>query len=262
MDRVIVAVFDDEKRAYEGSRALQDLHDDGSITLYAEAVIAKDSAGQANLKTPPSGAAGAYIGMLAGGLLGVLGGPAGIAAGATSGAIVGAGANVGRSGMGVDFLQEVARHLEPRKAAIVAEIDEEWQTPVDTRMEALGGVVFRRARIDVETAYVERELAADQAELTTLQAEHSRASAERKANLQTKIDMAKRKFQDRRDHVKSRVDTVKQEGEAKLAALKKQVTKAQGETKATLEKRVAEVQADYDARAAALKQAMGSALAA
>jgi len=76
------------------------------------------------------------------------------------------------------------------------------------------------------------------------------------------LDAAARPPRPFRDHVKSRVDAVKQEGEAKLAALKKQVTKAQGETKATLEKRVAEVQADYDTRAAALRQAMGSTLAA
>jgi hypothetical protein len=49
----------------------------------------------------------------------------------------------------VDFLDEVSRRLLPGKVAVVAEIFESWVTLVDTRMEAQGGVVFRRARTSV-----------------------------------------------------------------------------------------------------------------
>ena len=34
----------------------------------------------------------------------------------------------------------------PEKSAIVAEIEETWVIPVDTRMEAIGGLVIRRPR--------------------------------------------------------------------------------------------------------------------
>lgn len=35
MDRMLVVVFDNESKAYEGSRSLQQLDGDGSIAVYA-----------------------------------------------------------------------------------------------------------------------------------------------------------------------------------------------------------------------------------
>ena len=63
--------------------------------------------------------------------------------------------------MAGDFLEEVSEYLLPGKTAVIAELDEEWQAPIDTRMEALGGHVFRRNRIAVEDAYYERQIAAE-----------------------------------------------------------------------------------------------------
>ena len=40
---MIVVIFDNEKKAYEGSKVLKDLDAEDSITLYASAVIAKDA---------------------------------------------------------------------------------------------------------------------------------------------------------------------------------------------------------------------------
>ena len=45
MNKMLVAVFDTEPAAYEGLNALKQLHADGDITLYATAVLAKDSSG-------------------------------------------------------------------------------------------------------------------------------------------------------------------------------------------------------------------------
>jgi hypothetical protein len=41
----------------------------------------------------------------------------------------------------------------------VAEIDEDWTTPVDTRMEAIGGSVFRRTLSDVKQTIHEENVA-------------------------------------------------------------------------------------------------------
>ena len=48
-----------------------------------------------------------------------------------------------RAGVNAEFLDDVSAKLTPGKWAVVSEISEEWVTPVDTRMEALGGIVFR-----------------------------------------------------------------------------------------------------------------------
>ena len=45
MNKILIAVFDSEKAAYEGVAGLKDLHRDGDISLYASSVIAKDAAG-------------------------------------------------------------------------------------------------------------------------------------------------------------------------------------------------------------------------
>ena len=39
MDRMLVVVFDNEAKAYEGKRALAQLDAEGNITLYGYAVI-------------------------------------------------------------------------------------------------------------------------------------------------------------------------------------------------------------------------------
>jgi uncharacterized membrane protein len=48
MDKILVVVFDSESQAYEGSGTLQELHDEGSIHLYAKAVIARDASHRHN----------------------------------------------------------------------------------------------------------------------------------------------------------------------------------------------------------------------
>ena len=50
MDKIMAVVFDEEKQAYEGLRAFRDLHKDGSITLYSDAVVAKDGSGKVSVR--------------------------------------------------------------------------------------------------------------------------------------------------------------------------------------------------------------------
>jgi hypothetical protein len=50
-------------------------------------------------------------------------------------------------------------------------VDEDWVTPVDTRMEAVGGVVFRTVKSAAEKERRAREAAARRAELDQLKAE-------------------------------------------------------------------------------------------
>jgi hypothetical protein len=79
-------------------------------------------------------------------LIGLLGGPVGLAVGAVTGAAAGSLYDLAQLGVSEDFVAEVSRQLSPGKAAVIAEVDEEWITPLDARMEPLGGVVFRRSR--------------------------------------------------------------------------------------------------------------------
>jgi uncharacterized membrane protein len=256
MNRVTVVVFDDEKRAYEGLNAIRDLHRDGTLTVYADAVIAKDAGGKVAVRqAPDDGPLGTLSGFTVGTLVGLLGGPIGVAIGAGTGTVIGAAWDVTRAEIGNDFIAEVSEFLLPGKAAVIGEMDEDWQAPLDARMEALGGQVFRRNRIQVEDAYFEKEIAAYEAELEALEAEHARASKERRARIKARMQATRTKLETRKKELKARVDEVKREGDAKVESLRKQIALASQEQKESLRKRHDKVRAEYEERTAKLQQA-------
>ena len=256
MDKMLVTVFDNESKAYEGSRILKELDSEGSIGLYATAVVAKDAGGKVAVKqATDQGPLGTAAGLFAGSLLGLLGGPVGLAVGAGVGTLGGAVYDLARVGVNDDFLAEVEQQLQPGKAAVVAEVWEEWVMPVDTRIEAAGGTVLRRAREEVVDAQLEREAAALKAEIAALKAEHAQATKEHKAKLEAKIDVVKGKLRATQDRARATLATVTEEGEAKIKALQAKLATAHGDAKAKLEARISEEQVKQRRRSEKLHQA-------
>jgi hypothetical protein len=185
----------------------------------------------------------------------MLSGPVGLPIGATSGMYGGARYDLAHLGIGEDFLSEVEKSLLPGKAAVVAEIWEEWTLPVDNRMEALGGVVFRRARWEVLDTQIERDVTALNADLAELKAERDLATGEARAKLQAKVEAAKARLQATKDEIQVRIEACKQETEAKIKSLQEQAAREIGEHKAKREARIAELKADQKRRSDLLKQA-------
>ncbi len=238
MDKMLVVVFPTEKAAYEGSKALSALDQEGSIVLYATAIIAKDAAGRVDVKQEADeGPLGTTVGLLTGTLVGLIGGPVGAAVGAYAGTVGGGMFDLTRAGVATDFVDEVAGSLKPGRVAVVAEINEEWVTPVDTRMEALGGEVLRRARTEVVDAQIASEQAAMNDEITELKAEAAKATGEAKAKLQARVDAANARLQGLQSRAKAAYDADKQQMEAKLRVLQDRTTKAKGEAKAGFQQR-------------------------
>ncbi len=256
MDKIVVVVFDSESKAYEGSLALQELQNEGSINLYAKAVIARDANGEVTVKQEGDmGPVGTAVGLLTGSLIGLLGGPVGVAIGVSMGTTGGMLYDLAQLGVGEDYLNEVGKSLLPGKAAVVAEVLENWTLPLDTKMEALGGVVFRRSRVEVVDDQIEKDIVALNADLDELDAEYAQASAEAKKKLQARIDNTKAKLQAAQDAMKARLEASQKETEAKIQSLDAQAAKARGERKAKLDKRIAELKADQKCRSDQLKQA-------
>ena len=256
MDTILVVIFDSESKAYEGSKTLQELQNEGSINLYAKAVIGRDAGGKVEVKEAGDmGPVGTGVGLLTGGLIGLLAGPVGFAVGASAGALGGLVYDLANAGVGEDFLNEVGQFLQPGKAAVVAEVWEEWTLPVDTRMEALGGVVFRRMRGDITDAQIERDVAALTAELEEMEAELDQASGEAEAKLQVKIDATRAKLQAMHDGIQTRIEASQKETEAKIKSLQEQAAKESGDRKDKREARIAELKADQKRRSELLTQA-------
>jgi len=167
MENILVVVFDTESLARGAWRALEALSEANIIGLNAGAIVTKGPAGAITVirahRPAPEGTLGAtalgtIIGMLAGGV--------GLAIGAATGLVMGATADAWDTTVERDFLADVERALEPGKSAVVAQIYEEDTDPVNERMAALGGVVFRRALTDVADEEYEKEVAAVKRRLT------------------------------------------------------------------------------------------------
>jgi uncharacterized membrane protein len=244
---MVVVVFDSEDKAYEGASALRELDNEGSISVHAEGVIKKNADGTAALlkardEFPIRTVAGTSIGSL----VGLLGGPVGLAVGAGLGSILGVSGDLYVSGVNADFVDDVSAILRPGKFAVVADISEEWVTPLDVKMEDLGGLVFRIAKHDVEVEQMEDDIAELDMEISQLEKEMKEARDDRKAKLQAKIAKLKEKRQKKREQAKQRLEQIKKEHDAKVRALKEKAAKAHGETKAKIDARVARIREGHD----------------
>ena len=221
MDRMLVVVFDNESKAYEGKKALLQLDGEGSIGVYGYAVLAKNADGTASVKQgDDAGPIGSLLGTSLGSLIGVLAGPVGLAVGASAGLAAGGAFDINNAGIGYDFIDDVTKVLLPNRVAVIAEIDEDWTTPVDTRMEAMGGTVFRRALSEVKEQIHDENVAAMKADLAELKAEHAKAHADRKAKLQEKINQLDTKIQAQLQKAKDRGEAVQRKAQAKAQVLK------------------------------------------
>ena len=255
MDKIVVVVLDNENKAYEGLRALEELQNEGSIDVYAKAIIARDASGRVQVKqASDTGPVGTAVGLLTGSLIGLLGGPVGVAVGAGVGTSGGFLYDMAHLGLNQDFLDGVGESLKPGKAAVVAEIREDRTLPVDTKMEALGGVVFRRTRRDSLDHQVDWDITTLKIEIDELESEYDRAGGEAKTKLQEKIDTARAKLQTTMNGVQARLEASQQETKAKIDFLQEQAAKAREERKAKLEKRIAELKAEQKRRNEQIKQ--------
>jgi uncharacterized membrane protein len=257
MSKFVVIVFPGETQAYEASRALEGLHAEGSLTLYGLAIVAKDAEGNFGVReSADEGPLGTAVGALVGGLVGVIAGPVGVLAGAAGGTLFGGVVDLVNLGVSEDFVWGVSKNMvEPGKTAVVAEIDETWTTPLDARMEALGGTVLRTWRADFEDEQLANEIASEKADLEQLRAEYAQATAETKARLKAKLDATKAALEKAERQAEDKLNAFESEANAKIAALERQIRSANAAEKERIRQRIASLRADYETRTSKLKQA-------
>lgn len=220
VEKVVVIVFGSEGAARQGVRALYDLEDDARIVLYELAAIRRNGDGtmtrmrEDNDFPAPSGTlAGAALGSL----IGLLGGGIGFAAGAGIGALIGLVRDVHTASVDAEFLAEVSSVLTPGKFAVAADILEEQVTPLDRRMEALGGGVFRAPKIADDERRV-REAGSRRAELKELEEEHAGAEEDRKPGLLRRIEELRAKLDRRLEGDRLQRERIIEEMRAKARA--------------------------------------------
>ncbi|MEN8799004.1 MAG: DUF1269 domain-containing protein [Flavobacteriaceae bacterium] len=257
MNKMIVAVFETEEKAFEGLSALKELHKGGDISLHATAVLTKDENESISLKEiTDEGPIGTAVGLLSGALIGIIGGPVGMAIGATAGMMGGMFYDLDKSGIDAGFVEEVSKAMSENKVAVVADVEEVWTAPVDTRIEQLGGMIFRRNRYEIVEDQLNREAEEINAELAELEEELKEAKDDAKASIEKQIDKAKDKRSELKNVIGKKVHQVQAEITAKNETFNKQMKEAKESNKKKLEKRIADLNADFERRKLKLNAAV------
>jgi len=220
MDRLLVAVFDAESKAYEAKKALHELDKEDDIIVFDQAVVARDKDGSASVRPGDNLApVRTLAGTVLGAVIGLLGGPVGAGVGAAAGFVAGTAMDVSSARICDDFVEDVREKLTPEKFALVAEISEDSTTRVDERMEALGGTVYRRALKEVRRTFHDDNVAAMKADRAQLKAERAKAHADRKVKLQEKINELDSKIEARLESAKQRRLAAETQEKAKVEFL-------------------------------------------
>ena len=258
MNKVLVAVFESERVAFEGVSALKDLHRSGDITLYASSVVVKDADGVPTIRqSADHGPVGTLTGLVAGSLIGLIGGPVGVAVGAYVGGFGGLMFDLFNAGVSIDFVDEVAASLTPGKAAVVADIDEPWVTPVETRLGPLGATTFRRQPSEIVDDELAREAENASMELEQLRSELRESLGEARATVEAKIGSQRRKLETLVGRVDKALEEQQAEFDQRWATLQAQLKATNERQQAGIRARMDELKASHEARQAKLQEARG-----
>ncbi|MFN3649450.1 MAG: DUF1269 domain-containing protein [Armatimonadota bacterium] len=258
MEKVLLIVFDTESQARLGEQALRELDAEGSITVFASALVGKDEGGQVTLERVSDQSSSPLLAStLVGALAGLVMGPVGAAVGAAGGAMFGGMYELVKRGSRAELLAVAERQLQPGKAAVIAEVDEPQVLPVETRMAAAGGVVFRLPRTDVEDLLIERELEACRTEIAELRRERHEAEGEARTVLQSRLAAAEQKLADRVRDAQAAIEAAGRVAEAKARTLEERAAAADSERRGRLQVSAADLRADYERRRARLTRALG-----
>jgi uncharacterized membrane protein len=169
MDNYMAIVFDSDEQAFKGLHSLWNLDSTGDVTVHGAAVVHRDEYGHIDVATKDTDpGVRTIVGAGLGALLGALAGPVGSAIGIAGAASIAAGtaagigaAAGGAAGLTADAVKageheeaafESGFVMNPGQAAVIAEVSEDWTTPVDTTEKQLGGKVYRRPKSDVRNS--------------------------------------------------------------------------------------------------------------
>lgn len=256
MNKMIAILLDSEAAAYDGVRALEDLHYRGDLTVFATAVVARNTDGSAKIVKPTDQDwAGTAVGLFTGGLVGLLGGPIGIAVGAASGTMLGCAYDLIKSDIDMTFGDEIAQKMGRGKFAVIAEVYEEWVTPLDSAISPLGGTILRRPRMQVVEDELTRETESLKQEIEVLKEEQAEVRQEHKAAIQARIDELQQRLEKVQARAKARMEDTKSEWQKRVEKMQSQVTHAAAEKKASVQRHIEDVKADLAIRHEKLNQA-------
>jgi hypothetical protein len=157
---------------------------------------------------------------------------------------------------GDSFVEQASGLVPPGGGAVVAEVAEFGQTPLEARMRALGGLVLRDARLEVEYQAALLELQEIRAESGYAWADYEAAVAEAAIKRDKHLAAARARLADRAGRLKLFEDHMQRQTDARIAQLQQQAEQADPEQRADLDRQAVRTRADHDQRRARLEEAL------
>ncbi|WP_431267689.1 hypothetical protein [Dankookia sp. P2] len=236
---------------------MQDLHADGTLTLYAAAVVGHDEGSiglTVRVATEPHAALAApAVGAAVGALVTLLGGTLALASHSVTSGLVGAVRDLDEAGLDAGFLHRISRRLRASGEVVVAEVEEERQLPLDSRILALGGRISRHRLLrSLSEERTVRELSALSGELHRLRSEPNDMVGAA-AGARVKRDRM-HEFQRLVAETQALARNLRSEAAVKVAVLRAQAARLDGPARQAVEQRAAVVRSDMEARAARLER--------
>ena len=253
MEKLIVVIFDDQTKAFAGFEALRQLHRDGEISVYEAQMIQKEPAGTIRYIDNTDKLALPVIGgtTAVGAIVGLLAGPLGALLGGMGAGLIASIAELEHAGVTDEFLNDVNTAMTVGKFAVVADVSEDWVTPLDTEMEKIGGVIFRRTRTEFKRMRHDRDVESHRAEMEQLKAERAQARADRQTKIDAKIEAVRKKLADALERQRCKILFEQSVRDAKIQDLQVKADQSQGDIRRRLKTRIAELRHEYEERAAA-----------
>lgn len=261
MSKLVIAVFEGDRKAQEGVVALRDLHREANATLYGTAVVRRDAeSGLVIVQPTDQGSIPLGVGAIVKRLAQLFQ----TRAGGTHASDAGSAAPHGRSSRDVlrtdamsdDSLAELARAMHPSNFAVLAEVSEDCAARIDTRMLALGGNVMRVQRENATADVITKETAALMENVHEWRADHAAIKARAmERNLATRIDATHAKLRRIADADRARQLGAQEEVDTELRALQEEAALATTDIRSRIEERLGEVRRDLAERASMLTRA-------
>ena len=255
--KFIAIEFPAEANAYEGSRALFQLHRDRSITVYETLLIQREADGVSmhRMRDRPLRRTG--IGAVLGALVGMIGGPAGVLLGATAGGALGALDEAVHQTITDEQAEDIGKQLMPGSAALLADLREKTAGPLDARMAALAGKITRQSRRDYVADMIAKRTRAHRAEADHERLARASEDAEKtQLYVESDLEDARRKLKVTADDARAELDETMLVLDDKLAVLAAELPDARPDVRRSLEQRIREINEDLGERYRELRRAL------
>ncbi|KPE52551.1 DUF1269 domain-containing protein [Elizabethkingia anophelis] len=204
MEKIITILLNSEEDAFKASQEIKQLSQNENLTVNELYVLTRNENGEIQIKnakdeTLPYSASGA----LAGSFIGILGGPLGVLFGMTTGLLAGSLGDLVRASKSSKFLEKTSKSIPTGKTAIVANIDEYWEIPLNSILKPFSAEVKRLNVNEEIEKYINEEAKEIDDEINEFTAKLESAAEDDKAKIDARIAELKAKQAELHQNIKA-----------------------------------------------------------